>query len=138
MYGTREGFDRESLCFRCFFLFAPALVASEVYRCEDEDGAVTYSQQPCADDAEVISLDVEGDAPPEPEVDNCHEVATQVVEPGMTHDEVLEICGAPRTNNATRSEHGNRWQWVYRVEHNAAYVYLEQRGGDVVVTSVSD
>lgn len=39
-----------------FLIFSAGAVASEVYRCQGEDGSLVFSQQPCADDAERIRL----------------------------------------------------------------------------------
>lgn len=144
---------KQTLLVLMVILILPAMARSEVFRC-DSGGEVRFSDQPCGQDSEEITIrdnriggNFGQNLPPEPEVtdkkpeepgqqeaeDTCRFINStdlrrylvrEQVVQGMTREQVLKAFGRPPETYPTPQE-----TWVYQTKYYGAlyeltYVYF--------------
>jgi hypothetical protein len=106
----------------------PTAHAQSAYKCTGADGQAVYSQSPCSAAAETIRL------PQRKEPPSWWRMPAEMIEPGMSADDVSALWGQPTTVNRTMTARGSREQWVYRLGRLSRFVYIENG----IVTAVQD
>ena len=119
-------------------LFASPAMATDMYKCTQPDGSMTFSDKPCGESSEKIT--VEGQAMNITPAEAARRAAVgeaimlNKVMTGMTASEVRRSWGSPDDINTTVTSGSRSEQWVYdRGPGRSQYVYFR----DGAVTSIS-